>query len=112
MPLELTNLTSALWDAAQKLKIDSNYIKGLAVNKATTERNYKKALACKILELKAEKYPATLIGDLCRGDDGVAEHRFNRDLAKALYDVAKSEQRSAEVQISALQSILRVQKEI
>ena len=110
--MELTQLNRELWNAGQHLKNDGKYLKELAQDKAESERKYKKALAKKILRLKDEKMPATLIMDLSRGDDEVADLRFYRDLARVQYDTAKSCMRSAEVQISAIQSILKYQSDI
>ena len=110
--MELTAINRELWNAGQQLKSDAKYLKELAQDKAESERKYKKALAKKIMRLKDEKYPATLINDLARGDDEVADLRYYRDLARVQYDTAKSCMRSAEVQVSAIQSILRYSAEI
>lgn len=110
--MELTQINRELWNAGQQLKGDAKYLKELAQDKAESERKYKKALAKKILRLKDEKYPATLINDLARGDDEVADMRFYRDLARVQYDTAKSCMRSAEAQISSIQSILKYQSDI
>lgn len=110
--MELTTVTRELWNAGQQLKNDAKFLKELAQDKAESERKYKKALARKILLLKDQKMPATLINDLSRGDEEVADLRFYRDLARVQYDTAKSCMRSAEVQVSAIQSILRYQADI
>ena len=110
--IELTQITRELWNANQQLKSNDKFLSELAQDKAETERKYKKALAKKIMLLKEQKMPATLIADLARGDDEVADLRFYRDLARVQYDTAKSSQRSAEVQVSSLQSILKYQSDI
>ena len=110
--MELTQITRELWNANQQLKSDGKFLKELAQEKAESERKYKKALAKKILLLKEQKMPATLIADLARGDDEVADLRFYRDLARVQYDTAKACLNSAETQVSALQSILKYQGEV
>lgn len=55
---------------------------------AESERAYRVALASKILELKADGYPATLVPDLARGDKEVARLKVARDCAEALYKAA------------------------
>jgi hypothetical protein len=55
---------------------------------ANAEREYKIALAKRILEYKAEKMPVTIIPDLCRGDIEVARLRFQRDVSKTVYKSA------------------------
>jgi len=56
--------------------------------KATTERDYRMALAKKILEMRAEGTPATLIGDLSRGQEDIANLKMQRDIAETLYESA------------------------
>ena len=56
---------------------------------AEAEQAYRVALAKKILELREQSYPATLIGDLARGDKEVAQLKFERDCSEVVYDNAK-----------------------
>lgn len=53
---------------------------------AESERDYRVALAKKILLLRDDKIPVTIINDLARGDEVVAELKFKRDVAQTLYD--------------------------
>ncbi|MGM9925183.1 MAG: hypothetical protein ACI35R_13140 [Bacillus sp. (in: firmicutes)] len=76
------------------------------------ERKYKTALHHKILELKSEGYPATLILELAKGDKEIADLRFERDLAKGLYDTAKEAIRSLRVIASVYQTISRYQDDL
>lgn len=73
---------------------------------AEAEMKYRIAFAKKILLLKNEGYPATLIGDLCRGDKEIARLRFERDVAEVdlkanqeAIQVYKLKARSLEAQI-------------
>lgn len=63
-------------------------IKPRGVELAEAEKDYRAALAAKILELRADKYPVTITPDLARGDPNVSELRFKRDCASALYKAA------------------------
>lgn len=56
---------------------------------AESERAYRVALAKKILLLREDGFPATLIGDLAKGDDEVAKLKFDRDCAEAVYDSSR-----------------------
>lgn len=56
---------------------------------AEAEQDYRIALAQKILLLRDQGYPATLISDLARGDKEVARLKFERDCAETVYDSAK-----------------------
>lgn len=55
---------------------------------ARAEAAYRMELAKKELVLREEGFPATLIGDLARGDERVANLKLERDLAESLKDVA------------------------
>ena len=55
---------------------------------AEAERAYKIANAKKIIELKTQGYPATLILELAKGDVGVADLRYKRDALQVLYKSA------------------------
>ncbi len=52
---------------------------------AKAERNYRIAKAKKILELRAEGHPVTIVLDLARGDKKVADLAYARDCAKVRY---------------------------
>lgn len=57
--------------------------------KSRTERDYRIALKKRLAELKADGQPTTIVGDLARGDDEVADLKMKRDMAEVLYDSAK-----------------------
>ena len=52
---------------------------------ANAERNYKKALRKKALELRDGGMPVTLIDKVIYGEEEVANLRFERDVAEAVY---------------------------
>ena len=52
---------------------------------ANAERNYKKALRKKALELRDGGMPVTLIDKVIYGEEEVANLRFDRDVAEAVY---------------------------
>lgn len=56
---------------------------------AEAERDYRVALAVKILGLRAEGMPVTITPDLARGDDDVSELRLKRDAAKTEWEASK-----------------------
>ena len=76
------------------------------------EKDYKVALAHKMLELRDKGTPVTIINDLARGDERIAELRFKRDLARSLYETAKEGMRSLRVEASVLQTISKIQDEV
>ena len=76
------------------------------------ERNYKIALQKRIMELKAEGMSVTLIPDLARGTEIVADLKFKRDVSERKYETAKESVRSLRTIASVYQSILKVQDEV
>ena len=56
--------------------------------KADSEQKYRVALAQEILIKRDAGFPATLIGDLCRGEKHIAKLKFERDVAETMYAAA------------------------
>lgn len=54
------------------------------------ERAYRKALAVKIVELRAEGVPATVCLDLAKGAKSIADLRYHRDVADGVKEAATS----------------------
>lgn len=52
---------------------------------AENEAEYRKALRIAILEERSKGTPVTVISDLCRGREDIAELKQRRDCAEALY---------------------------
>ena len=55
-------------------------------NRAIAERDYRVELAKEILRLRAEGVPVTIISDLCRGNEKIADLKLDRDIAETLYE--------------------------
>jgi hypothetical protein len=55
-------------------------------NRAIAERDYRVELAKEILLLRSSGTPVTIISDLCRGNEKIAELKMNRDIAETLYE--------------------------
>lgn len=102
-PNEILN---ALSESNERLRIANSNLHKASNEKAKAERDYRKALAKKELELKREKFPATLIMDLARGDEEVADLKLKRDMYVGIYDVKKYEINSIHIEISVLQTQL------
>ena len=79
---------------------------------SSDERDYKIALQKRILELKAEGMSVTLIPDIARGTEIVADLKFKRDVSERKYETAKESVRSLRTIASVYQSILKVQDEV
>lgn len=91
---ELSAKTALLDRAVSELRA-----RGTAL--AQAERDYKVAAAKRILALRDDGVPVTIIGDLVRGDEEVSMLRFKRDCADVVY-------RSALEAINALKLEIRL----
>lgn len=80
---------SEVWRRSELLEVALKECKTRGRAAAEAEQDYRVALAEKILLLREGGYPATLIGDLARGDKEVAKLKFDRDCAEVVYDNAK-----------------------
>lgn len=87
---------SSLLDAAVK----QLGVRGKAY--AQAERDYKVALAKRIMQEREKGTPVTIISDVCRGDTEIARLRFERDCAEVVYKSAMEAIQSIKLQIRIL----------
>lgn len=66
---------------------------------AQAERDYKVALAEKIIREREKGTPVTIISDICKGDAEIAKLRFERDCAEVVYKSAMEAIQSIKLQI-------------
>ena len=98
---DLQDLTNRL---NQSIKLLANYGKDLA----ESEKNYKILLRQEALKLRAEKsMPVTLIQQVVYGIPEVAEKRFKRDVAEAMYQTAQENINSIKLQIRVIENQLQ-----
>lgn len=80
---------SEVWRRSEMLEVALKECKSRGGAAAEAERVYRIALAEKILLLREGGLPATLIGDVARGDKDVARLKFERDCSQVVYDNAQ-----------------------
>lgn len=81
-------------------------LKSLGLKKAKAEREYKIALQKEMLKLKTDGYKVTIIPDMARGNEIVANLRFNRDVAESTYYCCRDGIKYLETEIDILRSQL------
>ena len=69
---------------------------------AQAERDYKVALAKKIMQEREKGTPVTIMSDICKGDNEIARLRFERDCAEVVYKSAMEAIQSIKLQIRIL----------
>ena len=102
--MDLFNDIQALTrELTQAIKLLEQYGKNLA----ESEMNYKITLRQEALKLRSEKeMPVTLIQQVVYGIPEVANKRFKRDVAEAMYQTAQENINSIKLQIRVLESQL------
>lgn len=80
---------SEVWRRSEMLEVALKECKTRGQAAAEAEQAYRVRLAEKILLLREGGLPATLIGDVARGDKDVARLKFERDCAEVVYDNAQ-----------------------
>lgn len=81
-------------------------LKTLGLKKAQAEKAYRVKKTEEIMKLKAEKYPATLIMELVKGNEEVAELRLQRDVAESAYNSCLNAIDNVRLEIEVLRSKL------
>lgn len=71
---------------------------------ATAYKNYRVAVATKLLELRANDMPVTIAYDIARGDEKVAELKRQEIIAESLYKSCQEAINTYKLQIKILQS--------
>ena len=90
----------------QSIKLMAQYGRELA----ETERDYKIILRQEALKLRTDKnMPATLIQQVVYGVPEVADKRFKRDVAEAMYQTAQENVNSIKLQLRIVES--QIQRE-
>jgi len=78
----------------------------LSEKHAATKRNYNVAYAAKVVELKIDGQPITIIKDLVKGDKIVAEMGYEMDIAEGVLKACRESMADIRAAIDAYRSLL------
>ena len=95
--IEIQDKTSLLDSALKQLGA-----RGRSYAKA--ERDYRVALATKIISERDKGTPVTIISDICRGSHDIASAKFQRDVAEVSYKAAMEAINTYKLQIKILEN--------
>lgn len=90
-PLQIEDARAAAHQASELQRAVEDEMRRAAGALADAERAYRGALAQKILELRAEGEPVTIVSDLARGEKRVRDLRHARDVAAGVLDAARQQ---------------------
>lgn len=107
--IELSEVIQMMLETSKRIDKATRTIYGLAEKKAETERVYRMKLSQEIFKLRDEGVQATLIPDLARGN--TAFFKSERDLARDMFNSAKSSLEALKTEASVLQTISKYQDE-
>lgn len=85
-------------------------IKARGKAKAEAEKDYRVELAKKILELRANGIPVSIISDLARGDEKIANLKMKRDIEESLYEANMQRIYECKINIDWLQSQIEAER--
>lgn len=108
--LNLTDIAQEIYNSSKNLEKGSTELFILAKEMAIADKEYTLALGKEKAKLRMEGMAVGLVKDVA--ESNVADLRFNKILAEAKYTAGRERSKSLAAQLSALQSILRIQKEI
>ena len=109
--MEIRELEKELMEKNKWLFMKLTEQKTLIEKAAQSEYEYRVALASKMMQLKAEGTPVTIIGDLSRGDKAVAKLKLERDIAEGISDACKQSIYAIQAAMSGIQSLISTRKE-
>lgn len=87
-PYDFQQAQAASKGAADDQRSSEQFVIDATRNYAEAERSYRKALASKIVELKAGGMAVTACGDVARGDGAVADLKYKRDVCEGVKEAA------------------------
>lgn len=99
-------LMGSLTSCLSALSKGNTELKTLAIKRAQTEKAYRTRKTQEIIRLKNEKYPATLIMEIVKGNKEVAELRLQRDVAESDYYCCVNSISNLRIEIEAIKSKL------
>ena len=80
----------AMQDAADEQEASEQHMRDTAKEAAVAKRDYQRALAVRIVELKARGNAVTACETIAKGEDDISDLRFQRDLKEAEAQAARA----------------------
>ena len=77
---------------------------------AIAEKEYRIALAKEILIERNDKTPVTIINDVCKGKENIAELKFKRDTAEVLYKSANERIQATKLEMRIIENQMEAER--
>lgn len=101
------DLFNELEDKQIKLNVSVKKLRETGSNYAKAERDYKILLRQEVLKLRDEGQAIGVISLICYGIPSVAKARFERDVAKAIYEANQEAINTLKLEIRLIESQLQ-----
>ena len=98
------DLMNALQNSINLLNVAQREFGGRGRAWAAAERDYRIALSKKMLIERDNGMPVSILSDVCRGSEEVAELKFKRDCAKVNYESVQEAVNVYKLQIKVLEN--------
>ncbi len=99
-----TDLIRAMQVKVAELEKGLNDLKSGGIALAEAEKQYKIMLTKSALSLKQQGYTATMLDKILYGLEDVAELRYERDVANAIYEARKERVNATKLEIRILEN--------
>ncbi len=93
-----------------KLNFAIKELKSRGATKAKAEADYRVALAEKILIERNKGVPVTIISDICRGDEEIANLKMERDIAEVLYETCLQAIYATKLEINMVMDLMSAER--
>jgi hypothetical protein len=105
----MTDLITERNRLMKELDTTADYLPTYGRRLAVAEREYKISLSRRTLELKQCGYPVSIIQDVTRGDQEVAELRFTRDTERELLKATYEKINVLKLQLRMIQEDIKIE---
>lgn len=78
--------------------------------RAEAERDYRVALAKEILLQRDAGMPVTIISDVCRGKEEIADLKMKRDIAETMWETCLQKIYSCKINIGILEGLMEAER--
>ena len=102
--VQMTSLQNKLSTAIKELR-------KRGIRKAKAEAEYRTALAEKMLLERDKGMPVTIIGDICRGDNRIAELKMKRDITETLYESCKQAIYATKLEMNIITDFMKSERQ-
>lgn len=108
--ISLFELLSELNQKRETLEFAIKQMKKRGQAKAKAECNYRISLATGILKEREIGTPVTIISDVCRGNENIANLKMERDIADTLYDTCLQKIYQTKMEINIIENQMNAER--